>query len=91
MGKFGAVTLNNFLTGSGRFLITQTHQAGACCVSYERFDIRRGGGGFFPGKRPVRAVLRKIIGQIMGGIIISLIAFVLFVYLLTAMLYPEKF
>ena len=60
-------------------------------MRHERFDFHCGYGGFLFGERLVRARLRETIGGRMGSIIVGIIAFLLFAYLLVAMLYPEKF
>jgi K+-transporting ATPase KdpF subunit len=60
-------------------------------TTYERSDLYRRNGWVFCHCGPLRQILRKTIGLFMENLIAGIIAFLLFIYLLVAMLKPEKF
>jgi K+-transporting ATPase KdpF subunit len=71
-------------------LIMQAARAGACwrCI-YDRLDLHRNHPGLLCGQRILRASLRKAL--IMENLIVGGISVLLFIYLIVAMLRPEKF
>ena len=56
---------------------------------YDRLDLHRNRRGFLRGQRFLRPVLRKTL--IMENLIMGGISVLLFIYLIVAMLRPEKF
>jgi K+-transporting ATPase KdpF subunit len=59
--------------------------------NYDGPDLRRNRSSFFCHQRSLRALLRLPLGDLMGTIIVGVIAPLLFVYLFIAMIRPEKF
>jgi K+-transporting ATPase KdpF subunit len=60
-------------------------------LKHDRFDLHRRGHRLFRRERALRPRLRKIVRRFMENIIVGLVSLALFIYLLVAMLQPEKF
>ena len=58
---------------------------------YERPDLHRGNDCVLRHRWTLHQALRKTVGLIMENLIAGIIALLLFIYLLVAMLRPEKF
>jgi K+-transporting ATPase KdpF subunit len=75
----------------GRSLTSAAPEVCRSFGCYERPPLRRRRYHLFRGQRAVCALLRKTLGAVMETIIVGILALLLFVYLLVAMLRPEKF
>jgi K+-transporting ATPase KdpF subunit len=58
---------------------------------YDRPDLYRSGSGVLCGGGRIRPALREDVRAGMENIIVGVVALLLFVYLLVAMIRPEKF
>jgi K+-transporting ATPase KdpF subunit len=84
--------VNDFLTHLPRGLINATAEVSLIVrLTYGRLNLRWNHHRVFYRERFLRAFLRKTLGRQMETAVVGIIALLLFVYLLVAMIRPEKF